>query len=299
VTTITRLLGFCSVVVDLVLRVPALPEQGGDVLATASATEVGGGLNALAAAVRAGLPSAYAGGHGTGPFGDLVRAALASRGVPALLAPTQSEDTGFTVVLVDPSGERTFATAVGAEGRLTVGQLAGVRLRPGDAVYLSGYDLAYPHAEAITGAVARLPEGTSVFVDPGPLVGDLPAALLGRVLARTTWLSLNAREAAAWTGDPEPVGAVRFLLAQTPSLAGVVVRVGAEGAVVGRPGRETVPVPGVPVDDVVDTNGAGDVHVGTFVAALARGQEPLVAAEAANAAAAVSITHRGPGTMAG
>ena len=100
-TTINRLVGFCSVVVDLVLHVPALPEQGGDVLATASSTEVGGGLNALAAAVRAGLPAAYAGGHGSGPFGDLVRVALVSTDVPPLVPPTDGVDSGFTVVLVD------------------------------------------------------------------------------------------------------------------------------------------------------------------------------------------------------
>jgi sugar/nucleoside kinase (ribokinase family) len=296
-TVSSRLVGLCSVVVDLVLHVPALPERGGDVLATASSTEVGGGLNALAAAVRAGLPSAYAGGHGTGPFGDLARAALASRGVAALLPMTDGVDTGYTVVLVDPSGERTFATTVGAEGTLTSAQLAGVVVEPGDAVYLSGYDLAYPHAEAVTEALERLPHGTLVVFDPGPLVAGLPAALLERVLARSTWLSLNAREAAAWTGRTEAETAVTALLDLAPGLTGVVVRVGAEGAVVGRPGCETVLVPGVPVHEVVDTNGAGDVHVGTFVAALARGDDPVEAVQAANAAAAHSVSRRGPGTM--
>ena len=81
----SRLVGLGSIVVDLVLAVPAVPEPGGDVLATSSTTAVGGGLNVLVAATVAGLPSVYGGGHGTGPFGDLVRAALAAHGVPALL----------------------------------------------------------------------------------------------------------------------------------------------------------------------------------------------------------------------
>ena len=82
----TGLVGSGSIVVDLVLAVPAVPEPGGDVLATSSATAVGGGLNVLVGRdARPAWPAAYGGGHGTGPFGDLVRAALAAHDVPALL----------------------------------------------------------------------------------------------------------------------------------------------------------------------------------------------------------------------
>jgi sugar/nucleoside kinase (ribokinase family) len=40
---------------------------------------------------------------------------------------------------------------------------------------------------------------------------------------------------------------------------------------------------------VRDTNGAGDTHVGAFLAALARGADPRTAAEAATRAAAAFI----------
>ena len=42
------------------------------------------------------------------------------------------------------------------------------------------------------------------------------------------------------------------------------------------------------------TNGAGDVHVGTFVAALARGLDPVAATRDANAAAAARVAGRSP-----
>ncbi|MGZ8750894.1 MAG: PfkB family carbohydrate kinase [Pseudonocardia sp.] len=296
-TGIRRLLGLGSVVVDLVLHVDRLPEPGGDVLARSAATAVGGGLNALAAAAGAGLPAAYAGGHGTGPFGDLVRGALASHDVPALLPPTADQDTGFCVVLVDDTGERTFATTVGAEGRLTAEALAAVRPAADDAVYVSGYDLVYPHAAAIAGWVSSLPPGTSVVFDPGPLVGDIDPALLDAVLARTSWLSLNGRETQLVADEPDPRDAVTALLRRAPGLAGVVVRLGPWGALVGLPEAALVAVPGVPVAEVVDTNGAGDVHVGTFVAALADGADPVAAAAIANGAAASLVSTRGPGRM--
>ena len=289
-----RLLGVGSVVVDLVLTLDHLPEPGGDVLASGSETVVGGGVHALSAAVVAGLPAVYAGAHGTGPFGDAVRAALADRGIPALLAPTTGEDTGFCVVLVDRTGERTFATTVGAEGRLTSAQLSAVSPGAGDVVYVSGYDLAYPHAPVVAGWVAALPAGTPVVLDPGPLVAELDTTLLTAVLARAAWVSLNGREAALWTGAGDPAQAAADVLRRAPDLVGVVVRVGADGAVLAMAGSEPVTVPAVPVEQVLHTNGAGDVHVGTFVAALARGLDPVAATRDANAAAAARVAGRSP-----
>jgi sugar/nucleoside kinase (ribokinase family) len=291
----TRLVGLGSIVVDLVLQVPALPDPGGDVLAASVTTAVGGGLNALVAATAADLPAAYGGGHGTGPFGDLVRAALTSHGVPALLAPSPEEDTGFCVVLVDPSGERTFVTTIGAEGHLAAGSLGGLDVRPDDLVHLSGYDLAYPHAEVLANVVAGLPDGSTVLLDPGPLVADLDPGLVDRVLRRTSWVSLNAREAALWTGADDPASAAGALLDDHPRLTGVVVRMGADGCVVAGRGAPVVHVPGVRVEQVVDTNGAGDVHTGTFLAGLSAGVDPVGAAARANAVAATAVTRRGPG----
>ncbi|HEY1487984.1 MAG TPA: sugar kinase, partial [Micromonosporaceae bacterium] len=73
----SRLVHVGQVIVDIVLHLPHLPETGGDVLATESRLEVGGGLNVLVSATRQGLPAAYAGMHGTGPMADLARDRLA------------------------------------------------------------------------------------------------------------------------------------------------------------------------------------------------------------------------------
>ncbi|HEX4699488.1 MAG TPA: PfkB family carbohydrate kinase, partial [Actinomycetes bacterium] len=278
--------GLCSAVVDLTMVVPALPERGGDVVASSSGASVGGGLNALAAAAAAGLPAAYAGGHGTGPFGDQVRAALAAHGIEVLLAADPDEDTGYTVVLVDADGERTFVTAVGAEGHLTPAALSAYRPVEGDAVYVSGYDLAYPHGPVIAAAIARLPADTVVLLDPGPLVAEIEPQLLDTVLARTTWVSLNAREAALWTGRSDATEAADDVLTRAAAITGVVLRHGSDGCLVQTRGGAAHDASAVPVERVVNTNGAGDVHVGTFVAGLARGLDPAAAARAANAAAA-------------
>jgi len=91
----TRLLHLGNVVVDVVLDVPALPEPGGDVLATGSQTAAGGGFNVMAAAARLGLAVAYGGVIGSGPFAALARAACAAEGIAMLQPAKPGLDTGF------------------------------------------------------------------------------------------------------------------------------------------------------------------------------------------------------------
>ncbi|MFD7923005.1 PfkB family carbohydrate kinase [Streptomyces sp. NPDC059740] len=287
-----------NVIVDVVMRVPHLPERGGDVRASHTVQVVGGGFNVLAAAARLGLPAAYGGVHGTGPYGDRVRAALAGAGVPTLLPPRPDADTGFCVALVDDGGERTFATAPGAEGTFTGRDAAGLTavLREGDLVQLSGYGLAYPDtAVALADFAAALPEGVTLCLDPGPLVADIAAGHLARVLARCDWLSCNRREAALLTGLTDGAGATAALARRVAPGGGVLVRGDVDGCWLAEGDAAVVHLPGRPVE-AVDSNGAGDAHVGAFLALLGRGATPQEAARAANTAASVAVTRRGPAT---
>ena len=296
-----RLLHLGNVVVDIVLTVPALPERGGDVLASQARTAAGGGLNVMAAAPRQGLSAAYAGAHGTGPFGTLARAALEKEGVGIIQPARAGLDTGFVLTIVEASGERTFLTSRGAEATLTAGDLDPVRPGARDAVYLSGYSLVHgSNRAALLGWLARLGDGNIVFFDPGPLVGSIPAGALATVLGRADWLTCNAREAAilAGTADPRAAAAVLARRAGQAGRAGrpgAIVRTGPDGCLIGLPAAGVVHVPGFQVD-VLDTNGAGDAHSGAFIAALAAGAAEVTAARSANAAAALSVTKRGPAT---
>ena len=284
--------------VDLLMWVPALPERGGDMLAESSSVQVGGGFNIMAAAARQGLPVIYAGGHGTGPWGEKVRAALAAEGI-ALLRPADPDaDTGFDVALVEAGGERTFVTSLGAETLREPGTWDTVRVRGGDAVYVSGYGLAAPESGAVLGAwAAALPAEVLVFVDPGPLIADIPEAVLGPVLSRCDWWSSNQREATLITGASDPAEAARLLAGRT-GRAGVIVRVGRSGCVLAlhrtSPVAEPLRLIPAPAVVAVDTTGAGDAHAGVFLAGLADGLPPAAAARRANAAAALVVTRPGP-----
>jgi len=129
-------------VLDLVLRVPALPPVGGDVFATApTGLTPGGGFNVMAAAARAGARVRYLGGHGDGHLGDAARAGLAAEGIEVAFAATVGVDTGVSVAMVDNTGERTFVTAPGAESHLDPAALAAEPVTAADLVYVSGYSL--------------------------------------------------------------------------------------------------------------------------------------------------------------
>jgi len=295
---LTRLVFAGEAIVDLLMWVPALPERGGDMLAGSSSIQVGGGFNIMAAAARQGLPVVYAGGHGTGPWGDKVRAALAAEGITILRPPDPDADTGFDVALVEAGGERTFVTSLGAETLRGQGVWDPVRVGTGDAVYVSGYGLVAPESGALLGAwAARLPAGALLFVDPGPLVADIPETVLGPVLSRCDWWSCNQREAALLTGTGDPAEAARLLAGRT-GRAGVVVRVGRSGCVLAlrtaspSPDTELSLIP-APVVAAVDTTGAGDAHSGVFLAGLAAALSPGAAARRANAAAALAVTRPG------
>jgi sugar/nucleoside kinase (ribokinase family) len=229
-----------------------------------------------------------------------VREGLAREGVGVLLPPVPAVDTGFCVALVEPS-ERTFVTASGAEGRLGAADTAMLleRLRPGDFVHVSGYGLAgQGTSEALTALVRLLPAGVRLSFDPGPLVAEIPAEALGTVLARCDWLSCNRREAGLLAG-PVAAGAAADAVSaalRARTAAGLVVRGDADGCwVTPRGSNEGVHVAGREVE-AVDPNGAGDAHLGAFLAALAEGADPLAAAARANTAAAFAVTRRGPAT---
>jgi sugar/nucleoside kinase (ribokinase family) len=290
-----RLVFVGEAIVDLVMWVPSLPERGGDMLAHAAETTVGGGFNVMVAAARQGLEVVYAGRHGTGPWGDLARAALAGAGMSISAPRSTGEDTGFDVVLVDGGGERTFVTRLGAESRMDAAHLAAVPARPGDMVYVSGYGLVVPgQGTALASWLSGLDEGIVVVVDPGPLVGDLPPEVLHPVLARCDWWSCNLHEAGILTSVADPVPAAETLARHT-GRRGVVVRSGPGGCALARPGVAAVAVP-APEVTAVDTTGAGDAHTGVLIAGLAAGLDPLDAARRANVAAAIAVTRRGPAT---
>lgn len=291
----SRLVSVGNVIVDIVMRIGALPEPGGDVIADGSEITAGGGLNTMVAARRDGMDVVFAGQYGTGPFGDVVRQALEESGVTVVQPGLPDVDSGYCVALVDATTERTFVTSVGAEGQLTRADLDRVTLRADDVVFVSGYGLAHPvNGAAIADWLGTVPSSVRVVFDPSPLVDTLPAAVLAAVSARSDVVSANSREARLLSPTSATLAEAAAAIAAA-ARGTALVRDGADGCWVVESGSEPVLVPGFPVA-AVDTNGAGDAHDGVLAAALGRGASLQDAVRRANAAAALAVTRPGPAT---
>ena len=290
-----------QVVIDLTLRIEAIPEPGGDVFANESSMAVGGGFNVLAAARRLGAETLYAGPLGEGPFAEAAREALETIGVDHV-GPVAPGDQGYCVAMTDARAERTFISTCGAETRGPVDAFDHLEVSGDDVVYLSGYSLADDASrtalERLAGRLIEARAGCTALFDVSPMVDSIPMSALERIGGLAPIWSLNEREAGLLAGrlglrvEIGDHGAACETLASRLGI--VLVRAGEQGSWFSD-GNGACHTPSIPVTPV-DTNGAGDAHSGVLAAALARGVGLTTALRWANVAGALTTTCFGPAT---
>lgn len=295
-----RVIHTAQALVDDVVEIPQLPHRGGNVMAGSHTRYAGGAVTVLLAAARCGARAVHAGSVGTGPNGDLIRATLAADAIELSSPPVTDMDTGICIVMVEASAERTFVTTMGAERRVSPASLSPVGPVRGDLVCVSGYSLIEPTVSGLLPWLESL-EDVEIVLDPGAIFADLPDDVRARALAVTTVWTSNAAEAEALAGEGDLEQAPGRVADHLRDGAVVVVRDGARGCAVRVDGASAV-VPGFP-QTPVDTNGAGDTHTGVLCARAAAADRPsrelghwVEAARFANAAAAITVTRRGPTT---
>ena len=295
----SRVIHTGQALVDVVVEVPDLPARGQNVMAASATDYAGGAVTVLVAAARFGADCVHAGAHGTGPHGDLIRAALEAEGIVASAPAVMGLDTGICVVMVEPSAERTFVTTLGAERRISVESLATSDPRDGDLVCVTGFSLALASTrDPLLAWLPTLDPGVVVVLDPGAAFATLPEDVRAAMLEVTDVWSSNAEEAEDLlreVGEEPPTDLAALTTAIAPHLRGdavAIVRDGPEGCAV-HVGGETTDVPGFP-QKPLDTNGAGDTHTGALLAEVAAGTPWVEGCRRANAAAAIKVTRRGP-----
>lgn len=290
-----RLIQLSGVIVDHIYRVEAVPMAGQEARVLGSSMAAGGGFNAMVAARRFGMDVVYAGGLGSGPFADIAARAMRAEGIGILRPPLAGLDQGCCTTLVDNDGERTFIAAEGADGWTGDADLSLVPKVPGDWLLLSGYALSYRNSREALARWLDQAQGLQLVLDPSPIISTIPAPILATACRTALWISANAAEARVLTGETDPARAAETLAQDRPPHGGALVRDGARGCHLAQRGRGVLHVPAHPVT-AIDTNGAGDTHIGAFIAACAAGEPPAHAARIANVAAALSTTQEGPST---
>jgi len=239
--------------------------------------EISGGSagNTAAGLAMLGAKAGFVGQVADDQLGEVYRHDISSLGIEFTTPVLSGVPTARSLVLVTPDAQRTMNTFLGAAQNLTVEALDEEQVRRAGILYLEGYlwDPETPRAameRAIDVAreagnkvaftlsdsfcVERHRDGFNALIDSGRL--DI--------------LFANEAEIVSLTGAEDFEAAVASAAKRVPLL---VVTRHEHGAVAVR-GEERAQVPAEPVEQVVDTTGAGDLFAAGFLAGLSQ-ERPL------------------------
>jgi ribokinase len=260
-----------SVNLDLVLRVPKLPQPGETVTDGRFSSHPGGkGANQALAAARLGADVGLIAAVGSDEAADAALYLLEDEGVDLSRCWTsQTLPTGVALIVVAENGENQIVVAPGANRGLTA-----------DSLELGKKESVICQLEIPVETVIAAAKTTGGFfcLNAAPAV-PVPAELL----RRADLVVVNELEHAALGDD----------LAECRGL--VALTLGAAGATLYRHGRivaRAVP----PQVDAVDSTGAGDCFVAALTVAILNGLTAEQALARAVTAAALATTREGAQT---
>ncbi|MEH0422406.1 carbohydrate kinase family protein [Streptomyces sp. B21-083] len=269
-----------DVITDVVARHRGPLAAGTDTAAAIRSLPGGAGANVACWAAHWGRAEVRLLGRVGADAAEWHERELTASGVRPRLVVDPEAPTGTVICLVDTgaAGERTFLTQSGASLRLDPDDWSDVLLDGVARLHLSGYLLFSASSRALVAVAleSARARGVPVSLDPAS-AGFLAELGVDRFLDLVSGVDVllpSRDEACLLTGLPDPVDAAAKLSRHVPL---VVVKQGAEGALVARSGAVCARVPAVPATPR-DTTGAGDAFTGAFLAALLMGGDPEDAA---------------------
>ncbi|MEM6618799.1 MAG: ribokinase [Pseudomonadota bacterium] len=266
---------FGSINLDLVYRVPHMPQPGETLASLGLERFLGGkGINQSIAVARAGGGVRHIGC--LGPDGawlrDEITHDLATDDLRCVDIPT-----GHAIIYVDTRGENQIVLFPGANRAFDADQIDGAL-----ATAAAGDWVMVQNETNLVAAIAARARGQGLRVcySAAPFDADEVA----EVLPHIDLLALNGGEAAA----------LENAMGQHPSALGLpylMITHGADGAEL-HSGGDVIRQAAFPVTPV-DTTGAGDTFLGAFMARFAPAGDAAAALRFAAAAAALQVTRAG------
>ena len=195
-------------------------------------------------------------------FGDTLR----QRGVNALLA-TCDLPSGIASTFISTDGERTFGTYLGAAATLRAEDLSRKMFAGYNYLYIEGY-LLQDHDLMLRAVQLAKEEGLQVCLDMASYnVVEAERDFFDQLIVKNVDIVFaNESEALAYTGKA-PHEALEEIASKC-SIA--VVKTGKEGSLV-KKGTEVIQLLSCPIDNVLDTTGAGDFYAAGFMYGLTCG----------------------------
>lgn len=263
----------------------------------ASGIEVSGGCaaNTAAGVASFGVRAAFIGKVADDHLGRVFRHDIGAAGVHFETAPLiDGAPTARSMILVSPDGERTMNTFLGACQHLTPDDIDPALVGSASIIYLEGYLWDPPEAKRAFRRAADAAHAAgrrvAMTLSDSFCVDRYREEFLDLIRSGTVDIIFaNESEAKALyeTADFDTAVAA---LRQDVRLAAVTL--GARGSLV-LSREETRQIGVAPVDNLVDTTGAGDLYAAGFLAGLSRGQDLATCAELGGIAAGEIIAHYG------
>ena len=282
----TLIIGSCTV--DIVIPTPRLPGSADSINSGVHHYALGGCAYNVSQMFRLlGLPYLHGVTIGSGIYGDFVKKELESKGIPIFR--TSSSPHGACICLVEESGERSFIAYHGIEYKFDRAWFKTIDLKQFSSVYLCGLELEEDTGEEI---VLFLEENNfkNIYFAPGPRLLTIKKSFVDRIFALKPIIHLNDQELVSYTKDSDLKRAMKTLQAMTGN--DVIVTMGKDGAMIAH-GDETI-YEESRESEVVDSIGAGDCHLGTYIAFRNMGKERREALKKANLFASEVVRHEGP-----
>ena len=239
------------------------------------AREMSGGsaANSMAGIAAMGGRSAFIGQIAEDQLGLIFEHDMHALGVRFETPPLEDgPPTGRCLILVTPDGQRTMNTCPGASHELSADALDRDLIASASILFLEGYlfgpvkpRAAMMEAIKIAHAAGRkvgftLSESVCIAERKEPFTQMIESG-------GVDLLFCNEDEALQLTGRTDLQSALDELQVHVPTL---VITKGPEGAI-GVEGGKTIAIPAAPVDQVVDTTGAGDLFAAGFLTARCKG----------------------------
>jgi sugar/nucleoside kinase (ribokinase family) len=260
------------------------------------AIEISGGsaANTMAGVASFGGTPAFIGKIGRDNFGTVFRHDIEVVGVTfhAGTRPT-TLPSATCLILVTPDGQRTMNTYLGACTELAAEDIDEAMIAASRVTYIEGYQWDTPDAKA------AIRKATKAAKSAGNQVALSLSDPFVVERHRPELLTLIRDEVDILFGNEEEV----FRLYEAGDLGTAVERLrtanvlacmtrGAKGAVV-FDGQTTAAVEAMPVENVVDTTGAGDLFAAGFLYGYTHGRDLTGCARIGSLAAAEIISHMG------
>ena len=281
---------FGSLNMDLVVRVPRMPQAGETLSAHGFLSNPGGkGANQAVACARQGGRVVMVGRVGSDGFGAQLRTAVVAQGVDAAgVATTPGVSTGVAMIMVDDSAQNCIAVVPGANASVGIEDAEAMRDRLAGAGLLL-LQLEVPMDSVLRAAGIAREAGCTVLLNPAPAL-----ALPDGLWALLDILVLNETEASLYSGlsrvdSSNAADAAALLLRRGPQH--VIVTLGEHGVVwASAAGVRRFEARKV---QAVDTTAAGDTFIGALGALLVEGRSMDEALAHAIRAAAICVTRAG------